>query len=152
MPSKARLLAVACSVVQLSRDRFKDGVDTGRTHLVVLRCFKKLAQRANALTGLINLFLDLVLALCRHVHLLNTVCTYSIWAVTHCAQDISRHLLSPLSARSRPRLARPLNRSLLLTLPTKVYAMRGAALRSILDVLWLTGFDGFCLYLRVLDG
>ena len=55
-------------------------------------------------------------------------------------------------AQWRPRLARPLNRSLLLTLPTKVYAMRGAALRPILEVLWLTGFDGFCLYLRVLDG
>lgn len=56
------------------------------------------------------------------------------------------------SAQWRPRLARPLNWSLLLTLPTKVYAMRGAALQSIFEVLWLTGFDGFCLYVRVLDG
>ena len=54
------------------------GLDTGRTHLVVLRCFKKFTQRANALTGLINLFLDLVLALCKHGHLLYTVFIYSI--------------------------------------------------------------------------
>ena len=65
----------------------------------------------------------------------------------------SRPKLPPRrGARSRPRLAYPLDRPFLLTLPTPGSAKPGAASRAVFRRYSMTGFDGFLHRLAMRGG